>query len=400
MTKIIEKYQIYFLYLFAIACATSISVMTGLLFLFLIFYLINLKENFKTSPKDFIYYIVFYIWASLTTIFNLSFSRFFMALNGIWDKIPYITFSAIKLDEKKILNFLKILLWANAIILIYALLQKYADFPVIVKKLFTSDMIRFKGYHSHPLRFAGYISTVLVIGISFAVFYSKRLFLAVSLVFLGVILTLSRSYWFSCVIVSFVLFYLKSFRTLVIYVFSVLIFIFLSFIIFPELKNRVIAAFDENAVQIQEKKYSNMSLRKNFWKAGFEISMINPIWGIGKGNISKYLQPYKDRGLIDNVAHCHNIYITALAETGIIGVGILVFIIFYFIRKYFLIARFSDNEFTKAFAYSVFAGWLNVAVAGFFESNFSTFVLWGFFSVWMGMFEGYWKFSKVRDNLL
>jgi hypothetical protein len=65
----------------------------------------------------------------------------------IWDKLGYVAVSVFKLDKDRVIKFLKILLWTNVIIIVYALLQKYLGFPVIVKNLFTGDMTRFKRYH-------------------------------------------------------------------------------------------------------------------------------------------------------------------------------------------------------------------------------------------------------------
>jgi O-antigen ligase len=377
-----NKYQIYFLYLFAAASAISISVMSVLLAVFLLFYFFQLKRNIHASPKDFVYFIVFYLWNSLTDLFNSSFNMIWPAFWNIWDKLGYVTVSVLNLDKDKVIKFLKILFWTNVIVIVYALLQKYLGFPVIGKNLFTGDMMRFKGYHSHPLRFAGYISTVCIVAFSFGFFYSKKFLYFAAIMFLGVILNGSRTYWFSVTIVMAVIALLKSFKTFVLTVVSIGLFVGISFMLFPELNKRVDAAFNSN-----DNEYSNVDLRKNFWLAGIETFEKSPVYGVGKGLVHNYLEPYKNKGLIDNVAHCHNSYITTAAETGIIGLGMFVFIIFYFLMKYFMVAKRSGDDFIKAFGFSLFACWLNIGIGGMFESNFSTFVIWGFLSLWMGMFE-------------
>ncbi len=216
-----------------------------------------------------------YLWEGLSNIFNGYFKGFFSSAGNIWDKIGYVSFSNLKVDEEKILRFLKIVLWVNVIIIIYALLQKYAGFPVIFKKLFTGDMARFKGYHSHPLRFAGYLSTVFIIGFSFAVFYSRKLLIPVVIIFLGVILNGSRTYWFSVVVVIGVISMLKSFRVFLISVIGGGVVVGGLFLFVPELNKRVESAFESKAgvelvdmVSGEKRQFSNMELRKNFWKAG------------------------------------------------------------------------------------------------------------------------------------
>ena len=72
----------------------------------------------------------------------------------------------------------------------------------------------------------------------------------------------------------------------------------------------------------------------NFWKAGIEIFLSNPIVGVGYGEVGKYLQPYFEKGLIDNTSHCHNTYITVLAENGLLGLTFLLAFFTYFTWKY------------------------------------------------------------------
>lgn len=275
------------------------------------------------------------------------------------------------------------------------MLQKYAGFPIVVKKLFTEDWSRFKGYHSHPLRFAGYLSTIVIIAYSFGIFYKRYFLYFAFMVFTGIILNGSRTYWLS---VCFTLGIISLIKSKKIFLYTLLIYglVFLSSYIFlPEISNRVKATYNP---EYGINNLSNMQFRKNFWKASIEISSKNPIYGIGAKKVSQYLEYYKEKGLIDNTAHCHNIYITNLAEAGIIGLGIMVFIIFYFLKKYIILFKNSINNFSKAFTISLFGCWLNVSISVFFENNFSTFVLWGFLSVWMGLFEGYIRKQTSNKN--
>ena len=374
------------LYLFAVACAFSLSATTVLISAIFFYYILNIKKNFLSSPKDFIYFIVFYTWRGITDILNGFYSSFFTAFGDIWDKIPYVTASQFKFDKKTIENFLKVLLWTNIVIVIYALLQKYAGFPIVVKKLFTDDWLRFKGYHSHPLRFAGYLSTVSVIAFSFGIYYRKSFICLAILVFIGLILNGSRTYWFSVVLTVGVISFLKSWRSVLFILLTATIIGVISYYLFPEVSMRIRSSYDSN---YRINNLSDIELRKNFWKAGIEISTKKPVYGIGAKKVGKYLKPYEEKGLIDNTAHCHNVYITYLAESGIIGIGLLIFLMFYFLRKYFVIYRNSTDDFIKAIAISAFACWLNVAISGFFENNFSTLVLWGIMSFWIGVVESY-----------
>jgi O-antigen ligase len=381
-----QKYWIYFFYLLALTSAISISASTIILSLFLVFYLANIKENLKYIPRDFKLFFFLYLWRAITLILNKFFSsvisRFF---NGIWDKLGYITASNLDIDAKKIEKFIKILIWVNTITVIYAILQKYLGFPIIFKSLFSQDMLRFKGFHSHPLRFAGYFSTVCIIAFSFASFYSKKLFYFFPFLLFGLMLNASRTYWFSTIITFLIISFLKSKKFLITTFFSIFGFLLIFFSVFGNYRDRI-----EKTIE-SKNNISHMELRKNFWKAGLDIFLKNPIYGIGDGKVSNYLKPYLEKGLIDNTAHCHNIYITSVAETGVIGLGILLWIFIYFIKKYYNEFMKSKDNFSKAFSISLFGSFINIAISGFTEHNFATFVIWSFLSFYMGIYESYKK---------
>ena len=386
-----QKYWIYFFYFLALTSAISISASTIILSLFLVFYLTNIKENLKYIPRDFKLFFSLYLWKAITLILNKFFlsviPRFF---NGIWDKLGYITASNLNIDAKKVEKFIKILIWVNTITVIYAILQKYLGFPIIFKSLFTQDMLRFKGFHSHPLRFAGYFSTVCIIAFSFASFYSKKLFYFIPFLFFGLMLNASRTYWFSTIISFLIISFLKNKKFMITTFLSISVFLLIFFSVFGNYRDRIEKTIESKNI------ISHMDLRKNLWKAGLEIFLKNPLYGIGDGKVSNYLKPYLEKGLIDNIAHCHNIYITLAAETGVIGLGILLWILIYFIKKYYNEFIKSEDNFSKAFSISLLGSFINIAIAGLTEHNFATFVIWGFLSFYMGIYESYKKSINLK----
>ena len=54
--------------------------------------------------------------------------------------------------------------------------------------------------------------------------------------------------------------------------------------------------------------------RFNFWIISWNVFLEHPIAGVGSGMLPGYLEPFKEKGLIDNTAHAHNLYLHALAE--------------------------------------------------------------------------------------
>lgn len=403
MKKIIqgfkERYFVYFLYLFAISSAVSISASTIILFIFFLFYIMDIKNNLKNSPRDFLLFILFYFWRIVSSFINgfffISIKNFF---NDIWDKSPYLFCSNLKIKKEIIISFLNILLYVNAFILFYALFERFLGLPPLFKDLFTSDMMRFKGYHSHPLRFAGYYSSICLIAFSFGFFYSRKYIYLFLFLLFGLLLNGSRSYWFSVIITIMIISLIKSKRFFVFTISGIIIYFLLFFSLFKthtmRIKN-ILSNHPENVSTTTYKNLSDMELRKNFWIAGIEIFLKSPVYGIGE-KVSSHLKPYMEKNLIDNTAHCHNIYITMMAENGIIGCGLLIWILLYFIIKYFKYYKGTQDDFSKAFSISLFAIFLNISLAGFTEHNLSTFVLWGFVSLYAGLFESYrlYKFSE------
>ncbi|MEW5952052.1 MAG: O-antigen ligase family protein [Elusimicrobiota bacterium] len=382
--KFIQEKSFYLIYLYALAGALSNSAITVFIALFILLYLFNIKENFAKSPKGFIIFAAYYIWRFLTLLFNGIFSQFGRIIN-IWDKTPYLTASCIKVDKEKIINFFLILFWINSAVVIYALFEKYAGFPPIVKSLFTDDMTRFRGFFSHPLRFAGYISSVAVISFCFSVFYSKKFIKFAPILIFAVFFTGSRSYFLSVIFSTVFLSYFKSKKFFNLYALFILLYGIIIFAAFPQIRNRAASSFDKISGE-----QTSASLRFNFWKAGIETFSLSPIYGVGDGQLTNYLKPYKEKKLIDNVAHAHNAYITCAAESGIIGLLIYLYIFFFFMKKYFLTALKTEDSLKKAFSFSLFGVYLNLAIAGFFESNFSTLVIWSFVTFLMGLFHSYY----------
>ena len=70
---------------------------------------------------------------------------------------------------------------------------------------------------------------------------------------------------------------------------------------------------------------SSILYRFEIWKSCLRIIKDNLLTGIGFGTLFKYISVYSDV-VKPNIEHCHNIYVQALTETGIVGTGILIYI--------------------------------------------------------------------------
>jgi len=77
------------------------------------------------------------------------------------------------------------------------------------------------------------------------------------------------------------------------------------------------------------KNYSTTPYGK-LWNSGFKIGKENWIFGIGPMNFEKYCTKISDFCSY----HPHNIYIEFFAETGLVGLTILLFVFYFFLKRF------------------------------------------------------------------
>ena len=69
--------------------------------------------------------------------------------------------------------------------------------------------------------------------------------------------------------------------------------------------------------------------------------------------LPSYLEPYKEKGLIDFTSHAHNMYIHELAEDGVPGFIIVIGTQLYFCIKYFKVHHSASDPLLKAVSLGV-----------------------------------------------
>jgi O-antigen ligase len=105
--------------------------------------------------------------------------------------------------------------------------------------------------------------------------------------------------------------------------------------------------------------------------------------------LPSYLEPYKEKGLIDFTSHAHNMYIHELAEDGLPGFILVIGTQIYFCIKYFRVHNSASEPLLKAISLGVALSLLNILVAGIFEYNFGAAIVALNINFLMGMLEGY-----------
>jgi O-antigen ligase len=372
----------YLLYAFAVATVLAMSATTivlGLLLIVLVrdFWRKNIgTEDFK---RDSLLYVVLYAWKAFTRALATS-VRDIPKIKGVWDRIPYVVIGFYKIHRDTVIRIVHILFIANAIIVLYALGQKFIGIPALYKPLFYENSGRISGYFGHPNQYGGCISIILIINISLALYQNKRFFVYTPFLLTGLVFSGSRSYFLG-VFVCFVILLLlsKSFKKIAKYSATAILVIAVIMLTVPWFSQRISDSFS-----LEKNVY-----RLNFWKISWNTFLEHPVTGVGSGMLPKYLAPYEEQGLIDNTAHAHSLYLHELAEDGVPGFIIVIGVHIYFLVKYMKVFRASSEPLLKAFSLGVALSFVNLLAAGIFENNFGAAIVALNINFLMGVLEGY-----------
>ena len=122
---------------------------------------------------------------------------------------------------------------------------------------------------------------------------------------------------------------------------------------------------------------SSASLRLQLWQSAFQIWLKHPLLGVGLNNMRESLE--KELQIRVKTGCAHNSYLQFLAETGIIGFSIFVYLLYLYYRIVSTLKSYDDfykeiTPYLKAILYS----WLIFSI--FFSFQF-TAVFWIFLSL-------------------
>ena len=377
-----NKPEHYLLYAFAVATVLAMSATSIVLALLVILFMKDLyrrtirREDFK---KDSLLYVALFSWKAFTRAFATS-VRDIPKIKGVWDRVPYIIIGFYKIHREAVIKICHILFIANTIIILYALGQHFLGIPSIHKPLFYEDSGRMSGYFGHPNQYGGCISIILIVNICLALYQNKRFFYYSPFLLTGLVFSGSRSYFlgvFVCFVVLLAL--ARSFKKILLYSVIAVLVVAIIAIAVPWFSQRIADSFS-----LEKNSY-----RLNNWKISWNIFLQHPLTGVGSGMLPSYLEPYKEKGLIDFTAHAHNMYIHELAEDGIPGFIIVIGTQLYFCIKYFKVHHKASEPLLKAISLGVALSLVNLLVAGIFEYNFGAAIVALNINFLMGILEGY-----------
>lgn len=377
-----NKFAYYLLCAFAVATVLPMTATTLVLGLLIIVFAADLvRKNIDAADfkKDSLLYVAIYGWKAVTRALATSAGEI-VKIKGVWDRIPYVVIGFYNIHRDVVIRIFHILFLANAVIVIYALGQKFFGMPPLYKPLFYGDSGRMSGYFGHPNQYAGCISIVLLTNATLALYHDKRFFLYLPFLLTGLIFSGTRSYFlgvFVCFLIILLL--AKSFKKMTAYSLIAVAAVAVIMFTVPWFSQRIADGFslDKNIYRL------------NIWKISWNTFLDHPIVGVGNGMLRQQLAPYVKQGVIDTDAHAHSLYLHELAEGGIPGFILVVGAHLYFMIKYFRVFGRSSDSLLRAFSLGMALSFANLLVAGIFEYNFGAAIVALNINFLMGVLEGH-----------
>ena len=373
-----SKTILYLLYFYAFISCISIAGTNGALAFIALLFLIDWwkTKSIGNIRKDFSLFAAIYGWKGITLMVNALITKVYR-VRELWDKVPYLVISKYRISGNELRKILHILFITNSILIIYAFLQRYFNVPEIYKSLL--DGTRMEGYFGNALHYGGYITIVLLICLSLILFYRVQFAIYLPILLAGLILSGCRGYFISVIVVVLVLAYFKSRRALASALLVVPVILIIGVNVSPDLSTRLSSIFQKSTWQV----------RLDYWPVVWEIYKEYPVFGVGYDEFSSRLGPLVEAGVVRNASHAHNIYLQELVEGGPIGLFLITFTMIWFVRKYYLSFKRSDDRLLSGMSLGLSVSILALMVAGFGEYNFGTAVIWLLLTFLMGICEAY-----------
>ncbi len=285
----------------------------------------------RLNSAIFIYLIICFLSIFLSVNLKISFRAF---LGKLLQHIALFFVVADTLNsERRIKNFIYISFSSFLLLGIDGIYQYFTHKDFIRNRQYF-EIPRIHATFSSANDYGCYLATAIPFTLScfFARLNFKKLlrFLFVALfllLFLCLILTISRGAWFA--LIASTLFMSIWIRALgiIFLLFGIVIIIAHQFF-FPYLKERLqnlFVFFDPSSID-----------RKMIWQAAWKMCMANPLVGLGLGTFMFNFEKFVVKGYPYSIPYAHNCYLQMAAETGIIGLAsflsILILFFYYGIK--------------------------------------------------------------------
>jgi len=295
----------------------------------------------------------------------------------------FITVNMIR-SREMIIKSAACLIFSGFLTAVYGVYQNYfgvGDTTWQDNDMFSEIAGRVVSTFENPNVLAEYLILVIPLGIM-TFFIAKKMtirilsFIYLVFTMLCLIYTWSRGSWLGFLFSAAILFVILNKRAVAVYV-GMLFVVPLLPIILPE---NIIQRF----LSIGNLVDSSTSYRVSIWTASFEMIKSFALSGIGVG-IEAFKMVYPEYSLagIESAPHSHSLYLQVCVETGLLGLLILIFVIFFFIQYCFTGIVKTSEKYLKLF---IAAGMC--AVAGFLFNGFTDFVWYNYrvyFMFWLAV---------------
>lgn len=204
------------------------------------------------------------------------------------------------------------------------------------------ETLRAYGHFEQPNPFAGYLATILPLGLAMAWLGRPRRYallagLAIVLITTGIALSLSRGAWVGAVLAIGAMLWVWSAdsRKLLPWIGGSLLLVLLAAgtgLLPGNWADRVsglagsFGVFDAGSAEVTPENFAVVE-RMAHWQAGWQMFVEHPLVGVGVGNYPAAYDNYSLPAWPEALGHAHNYYLNMAAETGLLGVAALLLLI-------------------------------------------------------------------------
>ncbi len=350
-----------------------------------------ISREFKIAHTDLNYAIFGFFLVNLISLVNVINTDYvFVSVKGFIGKVTeyvllyFIIVESVK-TKKQFRNIIGVILFSCALIGIDGIFQWI--FGIDYMRLRHPIGSRISASFKNPNHFAGWLSTVLPITMSLFLFGSKgrkwpRIAFGMlsALLFICLLLAGSRGAWLGFVGALLLMGVLKSKKLLLITLICILI---VPFAAVGGFKGRLTSIFSINEGPIDR-------VRVILWKETSVMIKDRPLLGHG---VNTFMSNWSNYGVGKTLGHPyypHNCYLHMAAETGLIGLGMFIWIIIMlfkstinFLKKIEL--KSEEDRFYQAVGLGLLGGITACLIHSFVDNNLYVVLLATFFWVLLGL---------------
>jgi O-antigen ligase len=146
----------------------------------------------------------------------------------------------------------------------------------------------------------------------------------------------------------------------------------------------------------------SVSLRGEYWQAGINMGLSNPVFGVGLDSYGTFYRAYRNEsatvvpGMNTITDAAHNIFLDIFASTGFLGISLYFAIIFYVFSKSLLYVK-KSTQFDPIFVL-LFSCWLAYQAQAVISINQIGIAVWGW--IFGGLLLGYTRKAKLEQSNL